>query len=55
MIKYNIATISKRSTESSIVDIIDIHKACRSGDLATIKRSYHLDPTKINTRDENLG
>ena len=55
MIQYNISTLSKTKTDSSIIEISDIHKACRTGDLSTIKRAYHLDPSKINTKDENLG
>ena len=55
MIQYNIATLTKRQTESSVVEITDIHKACRTGDLSTIKHAYHLDPSRINTKDENLG
>jgi Ankyrin repeats (3 copies)/SAM domain (Sterile alpha motif) len=55
MIQYNIATLSKRSVESSIVEITDLHKACRSGDLGTIKSAYKLDPSRINTKDEELG
>lgn len=55
MIQYNIATLSKRQNESSVVEITDIHKACRTGDLSTIKHAYHLDPSRINTKDESLG
>ena len=50
MIQYNIATLTKRQTESSVVEITDIHKACRTGDLSTIKHAYHLDPSPSTPR-----
>ncbi|OMJ68134.1 hypothetical protein SteCoe_34499 [Stentor coeruleus] len=55
MIQYNISSISRRPTETSVVEITDIHKACRTGDLETIKRAFHVDPSKVNTKDESLG
>lgn len=55
MIKYNITTHPAKSNDVNLITITDIHKACRTGDLATIKYSYHCDPTQINTKDESLG
>lgn len=36
-------------------DILDLHKACRLGELTAIKKAYYANPTKLNQRDEKLG
>lgn len=55
MIQYNITTHPAKKSDSGIVSITDIHKACRTGDLATIKAAYHSDPSQVNTKDVSLG
>lgn len=34
---------------------VDLHKACRLGNLCQIKQAYHNDPEKIDSQDETLG
>jgi ankyrin repeat protein len=34
---------------------IDLHKACRFGNIDLIKQAIHTAPDKINDRDESLG
>lgn len=36
-------------------EIIDLQKACRLGDLQSIKTAYHANPEKLNQKDESLG
>lgn len=55
MIQYNITTNPAKNRDTGLIPITDIHKACRSGDLTTIKSAYHSDPSQINTKDESLG
>ena len=43
------------SEEKSQVEIIDLQKACRLGDLEAIKIAYNANPEKLNQKDESLG
>jgi ankyrin repeat protein len=36
-------------------EILDLQKACRLGDLSSIKNAYHANPEKLNQKDESLG
>lgn len=33
---------------------MDLHAACRSGDLPQIKVAYFTDPSKLNEKDQNV-
>ena len=33
---------------------MDLHAACRAGDLSQIKIAYFTDPSKLNEKDPNV-
>lgn len=45
----------KSSVEDFPSEILDLQKACRLGDLTSIKNAYHANPEKLNEKDESLG
>ena len=47
--------MSYSNSESQSSEILDLQKACRLGDLPSIKNAYHANPEKLNQRDESLG
>ena len=46
---------SLSSEELSQHEIIDLQKACRLGDLNSIKTAYSANPEKLNQKDDSLG
>eukprot|EP00357_Protocruzia_adherens_P030856 CAMPEP_0115004172 /NCGR_PEP_ID=MMETSP0216-20121206/19042_1 /TAXON_ID=223996 /ORGANISM="Protocruzia adherens, Strain Boccale" /LENGTH=1183 /DNA_ID=CAMNT_0002370105 /DNA_START=316 /DNA_END=3867 /DNA_ORIENTATION=+ len=49
------ARLSDEIGSSNADENLDLHRACRIGDLNTIKRAYKRSPDKVNEKDEKLG
>ena len=45
---------SFKSYEEPVMNIIDLHSACRMSNLEGIKQAYKQEPDKLNSRDAGV-